>query len=167
MTTLDTTAQLTLLELAKRKDPRGNLAVIAEVLAQDNEILKDAPWVEANDTFSHKIVRRLSLPQGSWRKINSGVALESSRTVEVIEAMGMLETYSQVDKDLADASPNPRHFRSLEATAFLEGLSQTLAYTVMHGDTAINPEQFTGLAPRLNDLSQNNIYNAGGTGSDL
>ena len=31
--------QLTLVELAHRKDPSGNLSLIAEVLEEDNEIL--------------------------------------------------------------------------------------------------------------------------------
>ena len=75
MATLDTTIQLTLLELAKRKDPNGDLATICNVLARDNEILKDAQWMEANDTFSHRITRVLSMPSGSFRKLNSGVAI--------------------------------------------------------------------------------------------
>jgi len=39
--------QLTLLELAKRSN-NGNFFEIAEVLNTINEVLQDAPWVEAN-----------------------------------------------------------------------------------------------------------------------
>lgn len=167
MATLTAYAQLTLLELAKRTNPKGDLAVIAEVLQRDNEILQDAPWIEANDTFGHKIVQRLSLPTGSWRKLNQGVASEASQTRELTEGIGMLETYSEADKDLVDAAPDPRAFRNSESIAFLEGLSQTLASCLIYGNAGTDPEKFTGLAPRLDVLSQVNAYGASGTGSDL
>jgi hypothetical protein len=142
------------------------MAVIAEVLQRDNEILQDAPWIEANDTFGHKIVQRMTLPSGSWRSLNAGVAAESSQTRELTETIGMLETYSEADKDLILAAPDPRAFRNSEAIAFLEGLSQTLATTFIYGNAGTDPEQFTGLAPRLDVLSQTNVYGAGGSGGD-
>ena len=166
MSTITAYAQLTLLELAKRVDPKGNLAVIAEVLTRDNDILKDAPWVEANDTFGHKVVQRLSLPTGSWRKLNDGVSIEASMTKELYETIGMLETYSEVDKDLVEAAPDPRSFRNSEAVAFLEGLSQTLASTIIYGNAGTDPEKFTGLAPRLDVLAATNVFGAGGSGGD-
>lgn len=166
MANLDTTSQLTLLELAKRKDPKGNLAAIAEVLTETNEILLDAVWSEANDTFSHQVVRRAALPGGAWRQLNAGVALESSQTIKVVEDIGMLEAYSRADIDLVDASPNPRQFRNDEAQAFLEGMSQTLADTLIYGNSGTDPEQFTGLAPRLNTINSQNVWNASGGGGD-
>jgi hypothetical protein len=166
MATLYANKQLTLLELAKRTDPSGNLAVIAEVLARDNEILTDALWLEANDTFAHKIVQRMSLPTGSWRQLNAGVSTESSQTRELYETIGMLETYSEADKDLVLAAANPSQFRSSEASAFLEGLSQTLASTIIYGNAGTDPEKFTGLAPRLDALAQKMVFGAGGSGGD-
>jgi len=58
MATMSTLTQLTLVEVAKRKDPDGNMATIAEVLAENNDIVSDAIFREANDTFSHKTTRR-------------------------------------------------------------------------------------------------------------
>ena len=166
MATLTAASQLTLLELAKRTDPKGNLAVIAEVLTRDNEILQDAPWLEANDVFSHKATQRFNLPAGTWRKLNAGVGKEASSTREITETIGMLETYSEVDKALADAAPNPAQFRSQEATAFVEGMSQTLATTMIYGNAATDPEKFTGLAPRLDALATLAL-GCSGTGDDL
>ena len=170
MGTTVTTSQLTLIELTKRKDPAGNAAVIAEVLARDNEILLDAPWLEANDTFSHMITRRAYLPTGSFRKLNGGIALEASRTVQVSETIGMLEAFSQCDADLADAAPSPAAFRMSEATAFIEGMSQTLATKVFYGNSHTTPEEFTGLAYRINHLVASGapcgVVSAGGSGGD-
>lgn len=166
MSILHSDAQLTLLELAKRTDPDGDLAVIAEVMAEDNEILLDAPWVEANDVFGHKITRRTTLPTGTFRKLNAGVASEMSRTQEVYETIGMLESYAEVDKALADAAPSLNRFRNQEARAFIEGLSQTLASTIIYGNTATTPEKFDGLATRMGGLAATtNVIGCGGTGS--
>lgn len=167
MATLDTTSRLTLMELANRFDPKGNTVAVAEVLTRTNAILKDAPWVEANDVFSHKYTRRLSLPTGSWRQINAGVAKETSRTVPVTEVMGFLESYSEVDKKLVDNAPNDKQFRMLEAKAFIEGMSQTLASALIYADASVDPEKITGLTPRLDVLSQDNVLGAGGSGSTL
>lgn len=167
MGTITSYGQLTLFELANRIDPNGNLATIAEVLSENNEMLMDAKWVEANDTFSHKSTRRLSLPSGTWRKLNAGVAKQSSQTIPVVDVIGMLETYSEVDKALADAAPNPQAFRFSEAKAFLEGLSQTLAYTFIYGNANIDVEKFTGLAPRMASLATDHVIGCSGTGSDL
>ena len=166
MATLDTTAQLTLLELANRIDPKGDLAVIAEVLDKTNAMLKDAPWVEANGTFTHKYTRRLSEPAGSWRRINEGVAKEASMTQPVTDVMGFLESYSEVDKALVDNAPNPKAFRMIEARAFLKGMAKTLATAILYSNVNTDPEKIHGLAPRLNDLSLTNVVDSGGTGTN-
>jgi hypothetical protein len=159
--------KLTLVELANRRDPQGNTATIAEVLAEDNEILQDAVFQEANDVFSHTCTRRLSLPSGTWRQLNEGVANESSKTIKVTEGIGMLESYSEPDKVLVDAAPNPQQFRMDEGQAFIEGMSQTLAATMIYGNAQTDPTQFTGLAVRMNALAPlANVIGSGGTGGD-
>lgn len=167
MATLEAKNQLTLLELAKRHDPNGDSAAIAEVLEETNEILQDAIYLEANDKTSNKSTRRLTLPTGTWRKLNKGVGTESSQTVEQIDNLGMLESFSKVDKALADRATNPMEFRNNEALAFVEGLGQTFADTLVYGNDAIDTEQFTGLAPRLASLVDDHVVSAGGSGSDL
>ena len=168
MATHNAYRQLTLVELAKRKDPDGNLATIAEVLAEDNEILQDAIWQPSNDTFSYKVVRRSSLPTGSWRKFNEGVSIEASRTVEELETIGMLETFARNDVDLIKGFPNPTKARMDEAISFLEGMGQTLAETMVYGNASTTPETFTGLAPRMDALATTtNVLDSGGSGSDL
>jgi hypothetical protein len=165
MATRDASSRLTLLEQAKRKDPDGDTAIIAEVLAETNEIIQDAPLAEANNQYGHKVVRRASLPSGTWRVMNDGVGVEASQTDEYTESIGQLESYSVIDKALYDGDPNPEAFRNSEIMAFLEGMSQTLATTFIYGDATVNTERFTGLAPRLNATTLSNVYSAGGTGS--
>lgn len=168
MTTLNAYGQLTMLELAKRTDPKGNAAVIAEILNRDNPILQDMPMVEANDVTTHLMTRRFSLPAGTWRQINGGVSKEASRTIQVREGIGMLESYSEVDKKLVELAPNPAQFRMQEAAAFLEGLSQTLATAAIYGNSGTDPDQFDGFATRMGALdATTNVIGHSGTGSDL
>lgn len=93
----------TLMDVASRtKD--GKIETIVEVLSETNQILEDATFLECNDGSAHKTVIRTGLPQGTWRKLNYGIQSEKSRTAQISDACGMLESYSKVDKALADLS---------------------------------------------------------------
>ena len=163
---------LTLTDQAKRTDPDGRIAAIAELLAQSNEILEDCPWVEGNLSTGHRTTVRTGLPQVAWRKLNAGVQPSKSTTVQVDEAAGMLEAFGVVDKDLAELNGNTSEFRLSENMAFLEAMNQEQATTMFYGDTAVNPERFLGLSARYGTVNVNNAQNAdnvidaGGTGTD-
>lgn len=159
---------LSFADWAKRRDPDGKSATIIEILSETNEIMDDAIVKEANGATVHRTTIRSGLPQGTWRKLNYGVQPEKSTTVQVDDTMGMLETYSEVDKALADLEADTNAFRLSEDMAFIEGLGQTFADTLFYGDTTVNPERFMGFSPRFNDLSAENaanIIDAGGTES--
>lgn len=162
---------LTLVDQAKRTDPDGRIAAIAEILSQSNEILEDCPWVEGNLATGHRTTVRTGLPAVAWRKLNAGVQPSKSTTVQVDEAAGMLEAFGVVDKDLAELNGNTGEFRLSENVAFLEAMNQEQAQTMFYGDTAVNPERFLGLSARYGTVNVNNAQNAdnvidaGGTGS--
>lgn len=42
-----------LVDIAKRLDPDGKIAKVAELLSQTNEMLDDIPFKEANEVTSH------------------------------------------------------------------------------------------------------------------
>ena len=160
----------TLADVAARMTPDGKIdPQIVEMLNETNEILDDMTVIEANGFTEHKTTVRSGLPQGTWRKLNYGVQPEKSRTVQVKDSMGMLETYAEVDKALAELNGNSAAWRLSEDRAFIEGMNQTQATTLFYGDSSQDPEKFMGLAPRYNSLSAENgqnIIDAGGTGND-
>lgn len=159
----------TLLDLAKRLDPNGNIATIVEILNQDNAILDDMTFVEGNLPTGNKTSIRTGLPQATWRKLYGGVQPTKSTTAQVQDSCGMLEAYAEIDKALADLNGNTAAFRLSEDRAFIEGMSQQAAAALFYESEATNPERITGLAPRYNSLSaQNadNIIDFGGTGDD-
>lgn len=169
MATLSSTNP-TLADVAARLGPDGKIDPnIVEMLSETNEILDDMTFIEANGFTEHKTTIRSGMPAGTWRKLNYGVQPEKSRTVSVKDTMGMLETYAEVDKALADLNGNSATWRLSEDRAFIEGLNQTQASTLFYGDSSLDPEKYTGLTPRYSSLSAENginIVDAGGTGSD-
>lgn len=159
----------TLLDVAKRTDPDGNIATLVELLNQDNPILEDLTFVEGNLPTGHRTSIRTGLPDPTWRKLYGGVQPTKSTSVQVTDSCGMLEAYAEIDKALADLNGNTAAFRLSEDKAHIEGMSQKAAYAIFYESEATNPERITGLAPRYNSLSaQNadNIIDFGGTGDD-
>ena len=167
MATLGQGGKVTLLDWAKSLDPDGKVAAVAELLNQTNEILLDMPWLEGNLPTGHKTVIRTDLPTAIWRQLYQGVPPSKAARAQVTEAIGMLETRSEVDVDLAKLNGNLSAFRLSEAVAFVESMNQTMAQTLVYGDSSLNPERFTGLTPRYNAISgaanAQNVVSAGGS----
>lgn len=160
---------LTLADHAKRLDPSGKTAAIVELLSQTNEILQDMLWIEGNLPTGHRTTVRTGLPTVAWRLINQGVQPSKSTTAQIDEACGMLEAWSEVDKDLAELNGNTNEFRLSEAQAFIESMNVEMAQTLFYGNSGTAPEEFTGLAARYSSLSAangQNIVTGGGAGSD-
>lgn len=161
---------LTLIDWAKRLDPDGNTADIVELLQLTNEILTDMLWAEGNLPTGHRITVRTGLPSAAWRLLNNGVTPSKSRTAQIDEACGILEAWSEVDVALAKLNGNEAAFRLSEAQAFIEAMNNTMSTALFYGNAAINPEQFTGFAPRYSSLSAangSNIVDGGGTTSTM
>lgn len=161
---------LTLVDWAKSRDPDGRAATVAELLAQQNEILDDMLWIEGNLPTGTRTTMRTGLPTVAWRLLNAGVQPSKSTKAQVDEQCGMLEAYMEVDKDLAELNGNTPEFRLQESTAFIESMNQEMGQTLFYGNSGLAPEEFTGLSPRYSSISGANngshVLNGGGSGSD-
>jgi hypothetical protein len=160
---------LTLMDWAKRLDPDGKVPTIVELLSQTNEILLDMLFKEGNLPTGERTTVRTGLPTVAWRLLNQGTAPSKSRTAQITEAVGMLEAWSETDKDLAELNGNVNALRLSEAQAFIEAMNQEMASTLFYGNSGTAPEEFTGFSTRYSSLSANNAVNivsGGGSGSD-
>lgn len=169
MSTIGATV-LTLLDWAKRLDPDGKVADVVELLSQENPVLDDILFKEGNLPTGHQTTVRTGLPSVFWRLLNQGVQPSKSTSAQITEGLGMLEAWSEVDKDLAELNGNVSAFRMSEAKAFLEAMAQEFAQTLFYGNSSTAPEEFNGLAVRYSSLSAANAQNvitAGGSDSDL
>ncbi len=161
----------TILDVASRLDVQGNIPRVAEMMSQKLAIYKNFPFVKANERSAHMFTYRTSIPTGSWRMINTGTPASKSTTAQDRVSIGELTDYSVVDRTLAERTGNVEKFRRSEDVAFLEGMGQTIEFTMLYGNTATNPAAFQGLSTFYNTIntanSQNaaNVFNGAGTGS--
>lgn len=158
-----------LIDVYKQQDGRGEFVEVIEMLMEMNPILDDALTVECNKGTTHLHTIRTGLPSVTWGKLYQGIPQSKSTKAQVEDTAGFVEGLSTVDTRLLDLSTNPGAVRLGEAMSYIEAMNQEVAGKMFYGNTASDPEEFMGLAPRFNDLSApngNQIIDAGGTGSD-
>jgi hypothetical protein len=180
MSILDAT-KYTLQGVANHLDPTGRIARVAEVLSVPLGVVADIPWVEGNLATGHQSTLRSSLPQGSVRQINYGVASEKETAKPQVDTCMMLETYSEVDQFLMKVNGNSPAFRWQKDKAFLEGLNQTFARNLFYSNSGeaithtagigaktytVDAKNFDGLCKRYassSSVAGENVLTAYGT----
>lgn len=158
-----------LIDVYKLQDGNGDFIPVIEILNEMNPILADAIAVECNKSTTHLHTVRAGLPSVAWGKLYQGIPNSKGRTAQVEDTTGFVEGLSTIDKRLLDLSTNEGAVRLSEAMGFLEAMSQEVSTKLFYGNTASDPEEFMGFAPRFNDTTASNgnqIIDAGGTGSD-
>ncbi|EMF1796100.1 hypothetical protein V2G00_000473 [Escherichia coli] len=163
------TGQLTLADWSKRISPDGKIDPIAELLSQQNDVLEDVVFVEANQPTSHVVTIRTGLPAVYWRAYNQGVPSSKSTTAQATEPCAMLESRSHIDAKLLQLNNNSAEFRLSEESAFIEAMNQEMTGKIFNGNVGADLKTFSGLATRYSSTTAGNGQNvilAGGTGSD-
>lgn len=167
-----TGAPFTLVDLARRTDPNGDAADVAELLSQANEIYDDIVWKEGNTNTGHVYTVRTSIPPGWWRYIGQGVPMSKTTTAQGRINCGMLEDQFTLDRKLLEMAEDQNKFRYEEDNGHLEGMSQTIAKTFIYGNATSNPASFTGFEAFYNTVNSANadnaanVFDGGGTGSN-
>ena len=148
MAVLSITDQLTSLEVAKRSGFSQDSRRIIEELNAYNELLLDAPIVEANEGTVDSHLVRTAIPHGQLRGYNQGVGKGSSQTKTIKDVISNIEIYSTVDKQLIDESAHPKEVMQSEQNAFIEGLSQDITDQLIYGNHESDVRETNGLAIR-------------------
>ncbi len=156
MATLTSTDQLTMLEVAKRQGTK-EIQKCVEALSETNEMLIDAPILEANEGTLQNTVVRTVQPGGTKRLYNEGIAAHASQTKVIQDYLMMLEDYSDVDCNVADHAPNKQALLEGEDMAFVNGMGITLADSLMYGNRAADEADITGFHLRYNALAAGSV----------
>jgi len=159
---------MTLADRAQAEHKDGTQAAVVEMMSRASPIVATAPAIECNEGKQHLTVMRSGLPAGTWTALYEGVMPEKSRRTQVKDATAMLEGEAAIDKRLLDISKDPEMARLDEASAHIEGMTQTMETAILYSDLS-NPKKFLGFSPRFSNLSAQNgnqIIDAGGSGSD-
>lgn len=142
---------------------------IAEILTKENPILEDMTWKEGNLLTGERTWVRTGKPGTAWRRYNQGVPKSKGTVGAFDEAAAQLAATSQMDRGLAILGGNPARARMDFAKPFFESMNDEMAETLFYGNSFYESKEFTGLAPRYNDLdgvTGDYIIDAGGTGTD-
>lgn len=157
----------TLFDIAKREQD-GKIAMIVEMLMQENSMIEDMPFMEGNTATGHEATIRTGLPDVFYRLKNMGTPNSKSTTAQVIENAAELVGRSQVDVKIASRNGNTNAYRLSESKPFVMAMGQQQQETLIYG-TAADQAAYVGLAARYSDLSAinaENILSAGGSQSD-
>ena len=167
MSTLTVDTQFTLLESLRREAPDGSPLKIAQVIDKVNDIIKIMPYFEANGTNEHKEAETKSEPSGEYTDYNEGTGRAASTTGANKFRIAKLDQFNTPDKNLIDDSVDPMGKRMQEASATIKGMTKTHVTTTIYGDSAADSKKFTGISKYLDALSQSNVVDGGGDGSNV
>lgn len=149
---------------AQRATPAG---AVLEVLSQTSPIMQDAFVGEANRGTYHEHSIRTGLPTPTWGALYQGIPQSKGHTQVVKDTTGFVEGMSSIDTRLLAIEPEKtQQLRLNEASGWLEAMSQEWTSGFFYHDTATSPEKFKGMAARYNSLSNPNVINGAGAGSD-
>ena len=157
--------RLRMSDIAKRINPDGSAAPIAEVLQNATPILGDAPMVEANGLNAHRSTRRAALPSVGWRRMNAGTVSTKSVTDQVQDVTALLEAWGEIDEAVAKLNGNTAEWRMQEAMAFLQAMAQEFEATFFYGNAGTDEREFDGVATRYNAAGAQ-VLDAGSSDSD-
>lgn len=140
----------TFLDVMKRMRPDGGIELsMAELMTQENGLLKDMVFKEGNLPTGHRTTRRSSVPTPEFRMINQGVSRMKSASDQVDESVGLMEGLSVVDVRLARLNGNDGAWRASEDMAFRQGFNNLFETTMWYGNTEQDPEKWMGFGPRF------------------
>lgn len=145
MATNEVLKQGTLLDIMNNRAPDGNLLVVAEVLQKETPIIKDAPWIEANDLMQHIYARRTKLPTSEQLKFNKGVGGNRGATEQETSGIQARGNWPSYDARLVDMAPNKQEYRNLEARATIMGIGQDIERDIFYGSKAADTCAFDGI----------------------
>lgn len=165
-----TTGAMSIVSVTKTLGPNGEAAKIAEVLNQTNAILDDIPWKPGNLLDGNRTPVRTTLPSVSAAIANAGTAGTVGESAQIDDACAVFRSKSEMDALVAETGGKAMVSvnRANQAKAHIESHGQKLATTLFYGSPSV-PEEFVGIAPRLNSLSgvaADNVIDCSGTGSD-
>lgn len=160
---------LDLAQVAKRTDPNGMPARMANTLIQSIPEIQDIPWVPSNLPTGHRSTITVGEPTVHLRRINEGVESSRSTASQITDGMSMLNAFSTVDPKLLEISGNGPAHRMQEGKMFVQSMGKKFAQLLWYGQEIDDEREFNGFMTRYNTFTGNvadNVLDGGASGSD-
>lgn len=155
-----------LAELANRTH-NGVTIDLANELTKKIPPLKDAPFKEANDIFTHRESKVAVLPTVSLRGLNVGVAPSLGLTKPITWEMTAIEDLSEIDELALDGVRDGPAQRNQEDILHLESMAQEFGRQFYYGDHEDDMNELNGFAKLYNLSNMANVETCGGSGDDV
>ncbi len=163
---------VTLLDVSKSKNKQ--IGKIAEVLVQENPVLKDIPYQVMNEKTYHVVDIRSGLPDVYYRKANQAILPSKTGTEERKFSGSHFESKSQIDEMVAARGGADRvpYNRWNQAQGHLQAMANEHASLMFYGSPVDDYRKAAGLADIYSTLATteptyNQVIDAGGSGNDL
>ncbi|MFH1738555.1 MAG: major capsid protein [bacterium] len=118
-----------------RPDGNGMLTMIRSMTEQQ-DMLKDMPFFQANDRQSHKYLRNTNLVSGTWVKLNDGISASKGANITDTAVLGRIESRLIVDMRFADIEPDFEAYVERLAIPHYEGLANDVGDAIANGTIA-------------------------------
>ncbi len=139
------TKLVTLADVAKSKNKQ--IGKVAEVLAQENPMLMDIPYMEMNEGTIHKEEIRSALPAVYYRKANQAIPASKTTTEERTFSAAHFESKSQIDAAVAKRGGMDRvaYNRWNQAQGHIQAHAIEHASLTIYGSPLTDPLKTAGL----------------------
>lgn len=158
-----TTKNGTLISVLNLIDPKGNLMPVAEVLQKACPILKDAPFIEANDIVQHVYSRRKTLPKSEREMINKGISGGYGEEEQATSGIQVRSNMPDIDARIVDKAPNKQEFLNIKIQGAVQGISQDFETDVIYGSKAADTSAYDGIAEYASVIDGRRVVDAGGS----
>jgi hypothetical protein len=135
------------------------------------ELVSRTGWWITTASTKHTRSFRTGLPEVSWGALYAGIPQGKAAKQQVDDTTGFVEGLSSVDvRQLELYDENKAEYRSQEARAYIESMSQELMSALFYHNSATDIRKPKGLGARYGVKATSGagaqIIDAGGTGSD-
>lgn len=140
---------LTLADMLKGRKGDGSFdSEIVDLVVQENEMLDDISFVQANDGTAHRTTIRTGIPDPTWVGFYEGVQPTKGTKAQVKDVCGKMKAMLEIDADLYDNCPVEGQAQVVadELAGIAEGMKQKMAETIIYGKLTSEPRAFNGLA---------------------
>ncbi|GHV46815.1 hypothetical protein FACS1894204_09190 [Synergistales bacterium] len=165
---------LTLMDLKNRLAPGdAGIASVAEIIAQENDVLNDIPWKRGNLITGDRHLTRTAMPHAVVRKINEGIEATTSKTEPHTDTCIELASRGVVDVKELELAPDAAQFLLSENKPHIAVLGEDFAASVFYGKDSGGILGFAnryGKLPTANTPKTspaNQVIDAGGAGTNL
>jgi hypothetical protein len=155
-------AKITLIDVAKRTGNDATVGIV-EAMSQANPFFQLAPTKSIRgNMFKYQV--RSALGTAGFRAFNAGVAGTKSVIRDVIVECKPMLGISEVDKALAEASPDGvQAFRQSEDMGFISALANTFNAKAYYGSSSTTAAEIDGVGTVLSALGGTCIGAGGST----